>query len=217
MPKNLRPWLPYVLTFIDDPSGDTGGSAENDKSGDGAGPFKKGEASFTQADVDKAVRERLAREKAKYADHEDLKAKAAELDQIKAAQKTAEERAAEALAQAQRAAAESAAEVLRYRAAAENGITSPDDIDLIGVGERDAVEARAKRVGALLAAERELAALKAQQAQRVPETGRPRPVLRPGATPVEEATRAGSVDAAREAALRRGRATTTPSGIGHDK
>lgn len=216
MPKNLRPWLPYVLAFVDDPSGDAGGSGENEQ-GDGAGPFKKAEASFTQADVDKAVRERLAREKAKYADHEDLKAKAAELDQIKAAQKTAEERAAEALAQAQRAAAAAAAEVLRYRAAAENGITSPDDIDLIGSGEQDVVEARAKRVGALLAAERELAAIKEQQAQRVPETGRPRPVLRPGATPVDESARAGSVDAAREAALRRGRATTTPSGIGNDK
>lgn len=41
---------------------------------------KATEKTFTQADVDRLIRERLAREREKYADYEDLKAKAAAAD-----------------------------------------------------------------------------------------------------------------------------------------
>ena len=58
----------------------------------------------------------------------------------------------------------------------------------------------------LLAASLELEALKTQQ-QR--PTNRPKPVLRPGAAPVDESTRVASMDAAHEAALRRGRVVPT--------
>ena len=203
--KTTRPWIWHALMFIDDPAAGDGGGG-----GDGGQqtPPQPPAPTFTQEDVNKAVQERLARERAKYADHDALKAKAAELDQIKAAQKTAEERAAEELAQARKAAADAAAEAARFRAAATHSVAG-DDIDLIGVGDQETVMARAERVGQLLAAERELEALKAAQQQgTVPATGRPRPVLRPGATPVEEAGRVASDDAAREAALRRGRIAT---------
>jgi hypothetical protein len=49
-------------------------------------------AEFTQADLDRIVKERLAREKEKYADYNDLKKAAAELDKIKEAQLTEQEK-----------------------------------------------------------------------------------------------------------------------------
>lgn len=54
------------------PSSTEGGAAAEDKT-------------FTQADLDRIVAERIARETKKYADHEDLKTKAARLDELEAA------------------------------------------------------------------------------------------------------------------------------------
>ena len=202
MPKqSLRPWLMFTV----DPSNDGGGGSDTgeQQQDDGGKP----ERTFTQDDLDKAVRDRLNREKAKYADYGDLKAKADQYDELTAAQKTAEQRAAEDLAKAQKAAADALAEAVRYKAAGKAGIDpESDDFALIGSGDEETVMARAARLGALLASERELSQLKEQQGRtQVPDSGRPRPVLRPGATPVEATGRPGSIDAAREAALRRGR------------
>ena len=202
MPKqSLRPWL----MFVDDPSNEGGGGSDTgeQQQDDGGKP----ERTFTQDDLDKAVRDRLNREKAKFADYGDLKAKADQLDQLTAAQKTAEQRAADDLAKAQKAAADALADAVRYKAAGKAGIDpESDDFALIGSGDEETVMTRAARLGALLASERELAQLKEQQGRtQVPDSGRPRPVLRPGATPVDATGRPGSIDAAREAALRRGR------------
>ena len=202
MPKqSLRPWL----MFVDDPSNEGGGGSDTgEQQQDNGG---KPERTFTQDDLDKAVRDRLNREKAKFADYGDLKAKADQLDQLTAAQKTAEQRAADDLAKAQKAAADALADAVRYKAAGKAGIDpESDDFALIGSGDEETVMTRAARLGALLASERELAQLKEQQGRtQLPDSGRPRPVLRPGATPVDATGRPGSIDAAREAALRRGR------------
>jgi hypothetical protein len=55
---------------------------------------------FTQADVDRVIAERLARERAKFAGFDELKTKAAELDQIKESAKTELQKANDALAAA---------------------------------------------------------------------------------------------------------------------
>lgn len=104
---------------------------DNNTAGAGNNGAQQGanERTFTQADVDRVVQERLAREREKYADHEDLQRKAAELDEIKASQQSelekvtaraeaAEKKAAEAVA------AQKAAEVqaLRVRIATEKGV-----------------------------------------------------------------------------------------------
>ena len=205
MPKqSLRPWL----MFVDDPSNEGGGGGDTgeQQQDDGGKP----ERTFTQDDLDKAVSDRVNREKAKlakFADYDDLKAKAEQFDELTAAQKTAEQRAADDLAKAQKAAADALAEAIRYKAAGKAGIDpESDDFALIGSGDEETVMTRAARLGVLLASERELAQLKEQQGRtQVPDSGRPRPVLRPGATPVDATGRPGSIDAAREAALRRGR------------
>jgi len=92
---------------------------------------------FTQADVDKAVRERLAREKAKYADYEELKAKAE-------GAKTLEQRFAEL--EQKNAAAE--ARALRSDIAARHGISAEDrDLFLTGTDE-ETLTAQATRLAA---------------------------------------------------------------------
>lgn len=210
MPKqSLRPWLMFAV----DPSnegGSSGGANTGEQHQHGETGGEKPARTFTQDDLDKAVSERVNREKAKlakFADYDDLKAKAEQFDELTAAQKTAEQRAADDLAKAQKAAADALAEAVRYKAAGKAGIDpESDDFALIGSGDEETVMTRAARLGALLASERELAQLKEQQGRtQVPDSGRPRPVLRPGATPVDATGRPGSIDAAREAALRRGR------------
>lgn len=55
----------------------------------------------SQADLDKIISERLARERAKFSDYEDLKSKASEYDKVVEANKTEAQKQAEALAEAQ--------------------------------------------------------------------------------------------------------------------
>jgi hypothetical protein len=75
--------------------------------------------------------ERLAR--AKPADYDDLKAKAAKLDEIEAANKSEIEKATEKAAAAEQAAAAAKAEALRWKIAAKHGITD-DDAELFLTG-----------------------------------------------------------------------------------
>lgn len=55
----------------------------------------------TQADLDRIIADRISRERAKYADYDELKAKAAKFDEATEAAKTEAEKQAEALAAAQ--------------------------------------------------------------------------------------------------------------------
>ena len=65
--------------------------------GDGGEPGK----TFTQADIDRIVADRLTREKAKFADYEDIKAKAAKFDESQASAMTEQEKLKTALDEAQ--------------------------------------------------------------------------------------------------------------------
>lgn len=124
---------PPIEQQTDNPSG-TATSAGHYKEGDG-------ERSFTQAEVDRIIADRLKRE-----DVKGLKAKAAQLDQITEQQKTAEEKAAEQLKAAERTAADAEAKAIRYQVAADNGISKADaDLFLTG-GDEDTITAQAKRL-----------------------------------------------------------------------
>lgn len=95
------------------------------------------EQTFTQADVDKIVKERVGRERAKYADYDDLKAKAGE-------KQTVEER----LAAMEKRATDAEVGRLRSDIAAEHGISKEDrDLFLTGADE-DTLTAQAKRLAA---------------------------------------------------------------------
>lgn len=84
------------------------------------------EKKFTQADVDAIVEGRLAREKQKYADYDDLKAKASEYEKLKDSNRTDAEKNAERIAALEQQLAESAKEKtvtqVRNKVAQETGV-----------------------------------------------------------------------------------------------
>lgn len=87
------------------------------------GAGQETERTFTQADIDKAIADRLksankkhAEELAKFADYEELQAKAAKLDELEAANKSEAEKAAEALSAAMKRAEEAEARAAKLEA-----------------------------------------------------------------------------------------------------
>ena len=108
---------------------------------------------FTQADIDKIVKERVARERAKFADYDDLKAKAGE-------KATAEER----IANLEKQLEQTSREALKRRVQAAHGIADEDaDLFLTGTDE-ETLTAQAKRL-----AERD--SERKKQGNRVPREG----------------------------------------------
>jgi hypothetical protein len=108
-----------------------------------------GAAAFTpiasQADLDRIIGERLARQKAQFGDVEALKAKAAKLDEIEAKSKTELERATEAAKahEARAAAAEMA--LLRRDVAAAKGVPA-ELADRLSGKTREEMEADADKL-----------------------------------------------------------------------
>lgn len=109
---------------------------QDDQAGDGKEQEQE-QQTFSQSDVDRIVADRLNRERAKFADYDDLKKRAA-------GQKTAEDRITvleDQLAKTQR-------EALRRRVQAAHSISDEDaDLFLTGVDEA-ALTAQAKRLAA---------------------------------------------------------------------
>ena len=109
---------------------DTAAASGNEQQGE-----KQQEQTFTQADVDKVVRERIQRERAKFSDYDDLKAKAGE-------KATADDRIKDL--ESKFAATE--ARALRAEIANAHGITAEDrDLFLTGTDE-ETLTAQAKRL-----------------------------------------------------------------------
>lgn len=109
------------------------GNQTTDSTSGGGGAFKP---ITSQDELNRIIDERLRRERAKYADYADLKAKAAKLDELEAANKSEIEKAVEARTKAEQAAAQAAAEALRWRIAAEHGISVEDaELFLTGTDE----------------------------------------------------------------------------------
>ena len=69
---------------------------------EGGGKQPEGERRFTQSELDALIRDRLARERGKYADYDDLKDKAEKYAEYEEAQKTELEKAREAAEQAEK-------------------------------------------------------------------------------------------------------------------
>lgn len=110
-------------------------AGEQPTQGEPQAEAKQQEQSFTQADVDKIVRERIQRERAKFSDYDDLKAKAGE-------SKTLEDR----LAEMEKRSAAAEAKAMRSDIAAKFGISAEDrDLFLTGTDE-DTLTAQAQRL-----------------------------------------------------------------------
>lgn len=76
----------------------------------------------TQAELDRIITERLGREKAKFADYDQVKEKAARLDTLEEQNKTELQKAQDALAAAQKAAADATAVANKATVAASKGV-----------------------------------------------------------------------------------------------
>jgi hypothetical protein len=107
-----------------------GDGTDDDPAGDGGG-----EAKFTQADLDRLIDARLNRERAKYSDYDEVKAKAAKHDAAEAANQSEleRERAARAKLEADLAAERTATQKVLRRSAIGDAATEAGAIDLDAV------------------------------------------------------------------------------------
>lgn len=93
-------------------------------------PSDGGDKTFTQADLDRIVSERLTRERSKYADYDELKTKAGKLDEIEQANKTEVEKLREELESTRSESSTSKADLLRLQVALDK---APEGMSLAKV------------------------------------------------------------------------------------
>lgn len=96
----------------------------------------------SQEQLDKLIGSRLAREKAKYADYEQLKSKAAQFDKLEEANKTELEKTQERLTAETKARTIAETTLLRYQVATENGLDAKA-ADFLHGDTREELEASA--------------------------------------------------------------------------
>jgi hypothetical protein len=119
----------------------------------------------SQDDLNKVISDRIKRVEAKFGDYKDVKAKAARLDEIEAANQTEAEKAAKRVAELEAELNNTRRDSLRLKIASANGITDADDIDLFLTGtDEETLTKQAKRLA-------ERTADRKKQGNRVPNEG----------------------------------------------
>jgi hypothetical protein len=114
-------------------------TTDDSGAGDGTDGTGTGERTFTQAELDRIIADRLRRENVT-----ELRTKAAELDRLRETTKSAEDRAAERLADLERKLTEAETDRLRLRIAARHKL-SDDDAELFLTGaDEETLERQAK-------------------------------------------------------------------------
>lgn len=152
-----------------------------------------------QSEFDRMVGERLAREKAKYADYDELKNKAAEHDKTVEAQKTEAQKLADRAAAAEGKATETEKRALRAEIALEKGLTASQAKRLVG-GTRDELVADADEL--LKDLGKPASGAGGQQATNFDQG-------RQGQTPAAKAGDAGRAEAQKRYGAKTGAGTTT--------
>ena len=101
----------------------------------------------SQDDLNKVIADRVARERAKYADYKDVKAKAAKLDEYEQANQTEAEKTAKRIADLEAELTNTRLASTRLTIATEHGITDADDIELFLTGtDAETLTRQAKRL-----------------------------------------------------------------------
>lgn len=103
----------------------------------------------TQEELNRIIADRISREKAKFADYNDLKTKAAEFDKLADAQKSETQKALERAEAAERALASTQSESLRLSVIARHSIPADYQEFVSGVDEAE-LEAKALKVLSLI-------------------------------------------------------------------
>lgn len=117
----------------------TAGAGEQKNDGQQQESGGQFEAITSQADLDRIISQRIARERSKFADYEDIKAKAAKFDQAQQASRTAEQQAADRIAELEAKFNEAATKAVRAEVAAEKGVP----VALLNGSTREELEAAA--------------------------------------------------------------------------
>jgi hypothetical protein len=104
-----------------------GGESGSETGGDTFTPIT------TQDELNKVIQERVKRERGKYADYQDLKTKAAELDRLKAENQTEAEKSTEQITTLQQQLEQMQLTTMRAKIQAKHGI-SDDDAELFLTG-----------------------------------------------------------------------------------
>lgn len=101
----------------------------------------------SQDDLNAVIKDRVARERAKFSDYADLKAKAAKADEYEAANQTEAEKTAKRIADLESELNNTRRDSLRLTIASAHGITDADDIDLFLTGtDEETLTKQAKRL-----------------------------------------------------------------------
>lgn len=128
------------------PENENNGGNENNDAGNG----NAWTPPANQEEFNRIISERISRERSKYGDYNDLKNKATQFDQLTAAQQTELQRAESARQAAEQTAAQNANELAKVKAALKYKLAD-EDLDLLGTGTPDEIDARAKRLSERLA------------------------------------------------------------------
>lgn len=126
------------------PAGGDGGQGGGGNQNAGGG----GERTFTQSELEAIIGDRLARERGKYADYDDLKGKASELDKIREAEKTDLEKLQGQYEELLGKAARTEQALRISRAASKHGLSAEAAAFLHGETDEE-VEAAAEKLAAL--------------------------------------------------------------------
>lgn len=112
-------------------------------------PADEFKAITSQEDLNKVLEDRLKRERAKFADYKDVKAKAAEFDKAQAANQSEAEKTSARITELEKALTATRTESTRLRIATAHGITDADDIELFLTGtDEETLNRQAKRLEA---------------------------------------------------------------------
>lgn len=142
-------------------------------------PDPKGgeEKTFTQAELDRIVETRLAKEKAKYSDYDDLKAKADKYDEHEAANKSETDKLREQVETLTKAQTDAESKALRAEIAMAKGLSAAQAKRMVGA-TREELEADADEI---------LEAFPAQHGSTPPPSDTPKPDLSGGSDPTDGA------------------------------
>ncbi|MFE3461363.1 DUF4355 domain-containing protein [Nocardiopsis aegyptia] len=122
-----------------------GAGGQGNEGGQGAGGEGR---TFTQAELDAILGERLARVKSQYGDYDDVKAKAEELDKLRDSERSEAERLQEQIQQANERAQKAERDLWVADAARKHHV--PDDaIEFLVGSAREEIEAKAAKLAGL--------------------------------------------------------------------
>lgn len=138
--------LNHIRCIVEPDTGPAGSGTEHEP-GEGEPPSRE----YTQAEIDEIVAKRVARVRKQYGDYEDMKKKAAKLDEIEAANKSELEKLTDQNQKLAAQLAEREHAALIQAACIKHGVPA-DYMDLVTGADEDSIDKAAEKVAKLAAA-----------------------------------------------------------------